>query len=287
MTEMNDVLEPEKPEYLPTICQSVKLLLGYFLIMFIPVIVLGIVYALLHLPSDPLTNVVATTVGLVLLIAWIRRKRTLGIKPLFSTKNVAIIYYPPMALVVLGMGIILSECDNVLQVFLPMNEFWVETFTSMLGGETGLWKSILAVAIAAPIVEEILFRGIILRGFLQHYSTRKAILVSALLFGLFHLNPWQFFGAFVAGIVTAWWFVKTRSLVMPIFIHVLYNSMSYILRFLGIEIAGYNAISATGFQPWWFDILGIILLAVGAVILYRMFVRSEPLGNGQSTNKEI
>ena len=53
------------------------------------------------------------------------------------------------------------------------------------------WGGILAIAIIGPVLEEILFRGAITKALLQQYPPTKAILISALLFGVFHINPAQ------------------------------------------------------------------------------------------------
>ena len=66
------------------------------------------------------------------------------------------------------------------------------------------WGGILAIAIIGPVLEEILFRGAITRALLQQYNPTKAILISALLFGVFHINPAQILPAFLIGILLAW-----------------------------------------------------------------------------------
>lgn len=68
------------------------------------------------------------------------------------------------------------------------------------GSETGVY-SFISMVIAAPILEELIFRGIILKGLLKNYSPLKSILISSLLFGLIHLNPWQFIGASISVVV--------------------------------------------------------------------------------------
>lgn len=81
---------------------------------------------------------------------------------------------------------------------------------STLGVDT--FSMFLYMGIAAPIVEEIVFRGLILRG-LEPYGKRFAIFASALLFGAFHANPIQSPFAFVVGLVlgytamehSIWW----------------------------------------------------------------------------------
>ena len=91
------------------------------------------------------------------------------------------------------------------------------------------WGGILAIAIIGPVLEELLFRGAITKALLQQYSPTKAILLSALLFGVFHINPAQILPAFLIGILFAWTYYKTASLIPCILMHVLNNSLSVFL----------------------------------------------------------
>ncbi len=88
----------------------------------------------------------------------------------------------------------------------------------------------ITVCIIAPFFEEILFRGILLRGMLQNnMNPAGAIILSSLLFGMAHMNPWQFLGAGMLGAVFAYVYYRTRSLWLCILLHALNNTVSFIL----------------------------------------------------------
>lgn len=91
--------------------------------------------------------------------------------------------------------------------------------------------SFLEIVVTAPILEELFFRGIILEGFLKNYSPKKAIIWSAVIFGLAHLNPWQAIGATLIGILIGWIYWRTKSLLPGIFIHFTNNLLVFILTF--------------------------------------------------------
>lgn len=87
----------------------------------------------------------------------------------------------------------------------------------------------ITVCILAPIIEEILFRGILLRGLLQNgTSPIVAIIVSSLLFGAAHLNPWQFIAAGFLGAIFGFVYYRTRSLWLCMFLHALNNTISFV-----------------------------------------------------------
>ena len=183
----------------------------------------------------------------------------------------------PMALTVIGTSILISEADNLLRTFLPPPAWFSDYLKSLVGGQVSLWGSILSLVVVAPLTEELLVRGLILRGFLSHYSTRKAILASAIFFGVLHLNPWQFIGATALGILFAWWFIETRSMLPCFFGHALANAVPLAATILlPFEIPGYTSDFGTiQFQPLWFDLVGIILAVVGIWLLVHQFRKSS------------
>ena len=201
----------------------------------------------------------------------------------------------PMVLTVMGTNILVSEINNLLQTFLPSPAWFDVIFEIYLGGQASLWGSILALVMIAPLTEELLMRGLILRGFLSHYTTRKAILASAVLFGVLHFNPWQFIGATIFGILFAWWFIRTRSILPCLFGHALNNLTVIAVVRLGLEIPGFTGefredefylpgwempgftreFGMIEFQPVWFNFLGIVLAALGIWLLIIEFRKSS------------
>ncbi|EPY2276712.1 CPBP family intramembrane glutamic endopeptidase [Clostridium sporogenes] len=89
------------------------------------------------------------------------------------------------------------------------------------------YSSVISSIIIAPIFEEILMRGIILEGFLNKYKPATAIIASALIFGLIHLNIPQFINATIAGLFLGIIYYKTRSLVLCIATHMLNNAIAF------------------------------------------------------------
>ena len=102
--------------------------------------------------------------------------------------------------------------------------------------------------ITAPIFEELLFRGIILNGLLNKYknSSKKAIIYSAMVFGLVHLNIPQGINAFIGGIILGFIYCYTKSMKLSIFAHFINNLITFvpvpeslIFKFIYIVIGTY------------------------------------------------
>lgn len=102
-----------------------------------------------------------------------------------------------------------------------------ETFKAIMYNPLGL----LTVAVLGPLAEELLFRGGIQGGF-PTISGKTALLLSALIFALAHLNPAQMPAAFILGAVLGFAYWWTGSLVAPVCIHVFNNSIACVLSFL-------------------------------------------------------
>ncbi|MGN1376197.1 MAG: lysostaphin resistance A-like protein, partial [Prevotella sp.] len=86
------------------------------------------------------------------------------------------------------------------------------------------------ICLFAPLVEEIVFRGAILRALLERYSNRWIpILISALLFALVHMNPAQMPHAFIVGILLGWLYCRTGSIIPGIIIHFVNNTVSFVI----------------------------------------------------------
>jgi membrane protease YdiL (CAAX protease family) len=204
--------------------------------------------------------------ALVIFIGYKKSRKKFG--EVFAFKNVSLSLWIAITIFMSGFIILSSELDNILEYFLPMPEFLQEVFERMLGNEY-IIISVLSVGIIPAFVEEMLFRGVILSGFKENYSRKKAIITSSLLFGIMHLNPWQFVTAFILGMVSAWVCLKIKSLSISIYLH-LFNNITVVLvmKTSGIiTIKGFNtAYSEQAFQPLWFDITGILLASIGIIM---------------------
>ncbi len=260
----------------PNILQAIWLLFVIVVLIFIVSIIAGAVAQRVgESPDHPGVAAVVNSVAIGLALIWGRAKTRAPAADVFPLNAKRLHILPPLAVAIVGMVILISEVDNLVRTMLPLPREMADFFEQITGKEAGPWGLILAVLVA-PITEELLFRGLILRGFLRHYSVRMAIIASALLFAAFHLNPWQFVGAFALGILFAWIFVRTRSLVLPILGHALTNGLPpFIVNVLHLEIPGFTTgVDRPEFQPVWFDALGVVLTAAGVWLLMRYLGRS-------------
>ena len=107
-----------------------------------------------------------------------------------------------------------------------------EQFKEMAKTVTGF----LGICIIGPIMEEIMMRRIILKEMEKlTKSMWWGIIISAALFSVIHVNPIQVVFAMPAGIILGWLYCKTGSLLVPICLHMLNNTISFISMRIGSE----------------------------------------------------
>ena len=153
----------------------------------------------------------------------------------------------------------------------------------------GGW-AILQVVILAPVLEEILFRGLIL-GSIRQKSGKAlgAVFISAAIFGAMHVHiPQKMVNALVIGLILGYIYVKTESLAAVIIIHAINNGLAYVLRELFGSSA--NAVSTKemiGNDTVYYIIYGIclVMLVVSFVMMIRAMARGQAVPEGEITGE--
>lgn len=171
---------------------------------------------------------------LLTLISMILINRILGVNLRFKLK----VYN--FKLLIISSIVIVSF---VFSFNTPLNR----AINSLIDGEiskvSNPFESLLLVfttCILAPILEEFIFRGIILRGLLESYSKKFSILISSVIFAIVHLSPSQILGAFIFGLFFGLVYSKTRSLGYTIILHFLANISGLFSVYLNYTNQGVN-----------------------------------------------
>ncbi len=170
------------------------------------------------------------------------------------------------------MGIIGSAIGSALAYIITAitGNNMSDLLTSMLSNMS-LPAVLLLSVILAPIFEEILFRYAVI-GYARRFGEWNAIIISALIFGLIHTNIFQFFYAFLLGIILGYVYVYTRRLIYTIIMHVTFNFFgAFVPMLIDPTLSGKATpvmIAYTAFQ---------YLLAVVGLILLILFVKKGNL----------
>lgn len=124
----------------------------------------------------------------------------------------------------------LAFLSSQLLSLTPLIE-WSERFQEVdqAIGEESAGLKLLTTVLAAPVMEELLMRGLVYGRLRERLKAGPAILWSALLFGALHGNLIQGIHAFVVGLFLAWLMERFRNILVPILGHMAANLMSMVL----------------------------------------------------------
>jgi membrane protease YdiL (CAAX protease family) len=157
-------------------------------------------------------------------------------------------------------SLISTIIEQILGIFGVSASALYETSMDALLTPTGLLYAMLL----GPIMEEIIFRGAIMKH-LEQFGANYAIVISSLLFGLYHVFVYQAAFAFLVGLILAYT-AHRYAIRYAMLLHILINSTALALQ--GLETWGNSTFASAGVG------LFIIALFIAAIVL---FVRNRNL----------
>ena len=176
-----------------------------------------------------------------------------------------------MAVIVSIATIATAFIVDSLNGIMPETPEWFEDAMSQIM-DAPIWITLISVSIFAPLFEEWLCRGLILRGLLQKTGPTAAILVSSAFFAVLHMNPWQALPAFLLGVLFGYVYYKTGSLKLTMLMHCVNNTMAVV--FSRIPSIGDAESFAEILSPWAYA--GIFVACVAFVASACIVLRNIP-----------
>lgn len=122
----------------------------------------------------------------------------------------------------------------------------------------------MTISVFAPLLEEVLFRGAIQGYMMRHFRPWTAIICSALVFGIIHMNPVQVVYATLLGVILGWIYYRTGSLLPVILGHVLNNSVATVSMLLGLEEGGDMPLETTD------KVLMAVVFVVATIVAVKL-----------------
>lgn len=141
--------------------------------------------------------------------------------------------------------------------------------------------SFIVIALTPGICEEVMFRGMIMRTY-EVYGRKKAIILSAVLFGLFHFNLQNLLGPIFLGLMFGVLVSKTKSLLSSIIGHIVNNTVALTIGFLSNDIqkASTDIMPDTSVIAYGSFVLGIIALLFWLIV--RKLLISFPVDTNEA-----
>src|SRR5215813_903155 len=149
--------------------------------------------------------------------------------------------------------------QQLLQRF-PGARAYNDLLGELLGkhGQLGFGAALVLVGLVPAICEEVAFRGVVLGGLRRSGSAVLAVVGSALIFGLFHFNPYHVVSAAVVGLLLAYVALESGSIIPGMVVHLINNALQvcvdrfpHLAERVGSPVILVAAVACTVLGLWW------------------------------------
>lgn len=220
-------MSKQQIKYYPTILGAIHLVVLYIFIQTIvdfPLALLDYYNGTDYL-YHPVKKIILGVGSTVFIFYFAFRKAKVPLKELFPAKSFNFLILVPMLFFLWAAQNLIGEVNIALNKILPPPAWFWELFNKIFESDYGMYGAFLKVVIMAPVIEELIFRGVIMHGLMRNYSKFTAVFISALMFALWHLNPWQFPATIILGLVLGILMLRTRSIYLCIIGHAINNGL--------------------------------------------------------------
>ncbi len=179
----------------------------------------------------------------------------------------------PVAPLAVALQIFISLALSLVMLIPSLGVFsqQMEEYSSLVAGGSNKWVELLAVAVAAPLCEEIFFRGAVLSSLKRtKMPLWLAITLQAALFGLIHGLPLQMAYAFLLGLLLGFLTEKFHCLWHSVLLHALFNAAGYWTQLLSDSPS-----------LWLFGALLILSAVIAVLSLRELFFKSKECEKGE------
>lgn len=213
-------------------------------------------------------------------------KKVLRLNPItlkqgFFTILTMVFSYPIAVFLNYGMMLLLNSVSDSLPTGVPIPSSWPE-----------YWLALIVIAITPGICEEVMFRGTMQSAY-GRLGEKKALILSSLLFGLFHFNLMNFMGPAFLGLILGIIMIKTKSLYATILGHTLNNGIALSIGFAASGMIDRLEEVASGAPqlPSGFEAIAALVLLAGwglfSLVILLLILKYFPKSAEPSQEKEI
>jgi membrane protease YdiL (CAAX protease family) len=150
-----------------------------------------------------------------------------GLSASLGLAALAVVVFLPVGMGVSGMiGALLTKLSTVVEQAKPELQVSVQALQATVTLRERLGFAFVVIVLA-PVMEEIIFRGILYPAIKQAGRPQAALWVTAVLFGMVHFNLLNFVSLTLFGVLLVWVYEHTNRLIACIFAHSLFNAANF------------------------------------------------------------
>jgi hypothetical protein len=163
------------------------------------------------------------------------------------------------------------------EAFRAIDQAQLELIEKVLQSDLGVGFNVIMLALVPGICEEVLFRGYAQRQFERGTGTVVGIVLSGLLFGMYHLRPSQLLPLAMLGLYFAYLTWRTGSALPAMIVHFAHNALSVVVANVLAESPDYEVSMMEGVgTPWYLVLAGFVFFAGVVYVLHQRARRERP-----------
>ena len=205
--------------------------------------------------------------GIPLLAAIYTKK---NLKKTFKINSCKGAYLLSGILMIIGTILLGMVITAVIGVFLPDSIGETYDLQESLMGDSFI-STLLVVAVAPAICEEMMFRGYVFSAFEDKFKPKTAMLISACLFGIYHMSFVRFIVTAFIGYVTCYVVYKSKSLFMGMIMHFINNGLSCVIMYYPKQVGKIFPILTSetleAFDLLFLIIIGTLFIYIGYILI--------------------
>ena len=218
----------------------------------------------------------ALAIAMITWALWAARRHGVRIRRLIGRVPTGYNWVPALGILPVAMIFSLGSAiviEYVVSLFAPGHIEWLMNSRMIPDAESGLLYAAIwcmAVVVVAPIVEETVFRSMLINRWATKWRPSTAVVASSLFFGVIHMTFWV--GPAMLGMVLAVLYIRSRTLIVPIVVHAANNLLAVGLGLTADTEAEEYAGEALLGDP----LLGVALMAMTLPVLIWYLRRNWP-----------
>jgi membrane protease YdiL (CAAX protease family) len=237
-----------------SIIQSANIAIKYWVTLFITIVICvfgGEIFLMFMNPTYVFWLSIITFTLLLYLIVRFMLNKYLIFNVKLEKDKLSIKHYLLVILIIVGLYFISTATLYRVISYIP--DFGFFNASKNIGTNVqALFINLLQIIctiLIAPVIEEIIFRKIILGGLIQKYTTRTALVASTLIFAIFHVYPPQIIAVIPVAFIIGFIYLKTSSIMLCITAHAFHNLLCQVdnqaysnfnnVEYLGVFIIGF------------------------------------------------
>ena len=208
---------------------------------------------------------------------WIFKVRKDDYIDTFNSFKSKVKYKEVLTLSILDLVMVFSICAIAISITYKINPKMLDSILSEPVTNPSIISSIFLctfTVILAPIIEEIVFRGILLRRISFKFGVRKGVILSSIVFAVLHPELGHIF-SFIAGVVFSLIYLKYKNILINIITHACHNFVYFLITVFSAPFANKNA-DISNIESNIYIFIGVLALMFSFRYLFKYIKENFP-----------